>query len=179
MVTLPDSKVLVIGPKWDGDKLNPWVYDVKKNTWSNKLTPDGPTIQALVGEFPKTSGICIENSVYMAAADVLFILDISSPDHWDMVHLECDHGIAPSMVSFSSTKMVILGGLQQDHTYSDLVTVVDLESRCMDNSLPRLSPEELGLTNQDATQFKDDNGNLMAFQIMNSSNKDGYRMSII
>ena len=36
-VALPGSKVMVIGYKWDLYNLTPWVYDLKKDTWSNKL----------------------------------------------------------------------------------------------------------------------------------------------
>lgn len=90
-----------------------------------------------------------------------------------------NHGISPSLVSFDSTKLVILGGLQQDLTYCNFVTMVDYKTEgAIADELPELSPEELGLTYQDPIPFKDENGELMAFQIINS-NEDGYRMSII
>ena len=36
-VALPGSKVMVVGSRWDQYNFNPWVYDLKKDTWSTKL----------------------------------------------------------------------------------------------------------------------------------------------
>ena len=35
---------MVIGIEWGSKKLNPWVYDMKENTWSVMVTPDGKTV---------------------------------------------------------------------------------------------------------------------------------------
>ena len=45
-VVLPDFKVMVIGALWDKYNLTPWVYDLKKDTWSNNLNGQAlPSLQ--------------------------------------------------------------------------------------------------------------------------------------
>ena len=44
LVALPGSRVMVLGISWGNNKLNPWVYDLKENTWSVMKTPDGKVI---------------------------------------------------------------------------------------------------------------------------------------
>ena len=72
LVALPGSKVLVIGPKWDTYNLTPWVHDLKENTWSHKLTPDGKTIPALEEEIDSGTAVLVENVVYLFTDDNVY-----------------------------------------------------------------------------------------------------------
>ena len=64
LVALPGSKVMVIGPRWDQYNLNPWVHDLKEDTWSNKLTPNGKILPPLPDEMLEGNAVFIGNTVY-------------------------------------------------------------------------------------------------------------------
>ena len=81
-VALPGSKVMVIGLRWDQYNLTPWVYDLKENTWSNKLTPSGETLPSLPDEITSGYAIYLENKVYFVTSKSVWILDLSTLERW-------------------------------------------------------------------------------------------------
>ena len=110
MVPLPDSKVVVFGPKWDKYNLTPWVYDVKENTWSNKLTPDGKTLPPLPEEKNHGRSVLIENKVCFFRDYQVLILDLSTLEEWEVIRLAQDHCNFPVLAPFSPTEVAIVGG---------------------------------------------------------------------
>ena len=100
---------MVFGPKWDKYNLTPWVYDVKRNTWSNKLTPDGKTLPPL----PKVTiigrSVLIENKVYLFTGGQVLILDLSTLEEWKDVKLDETFKSYPIVVPFSPTEVAIFG----------------------------------------------------------------------
>ena len=101
---------MVIGMKWDKFNLNPWVYDLKENTWSNKLTPNGKTLPPLKEEGSSGSAILLSNKVYFIRGEDVLILDLSTLQEWRSVKLPQYLGNHPLVVPFSSTKWGIVGG---------------------------------------------------------------------
>ena len=85
LIALPGHKVLVVGLIWDQYNLTPWVYDLKKDTWSNKLTPDGDALPSFPREAKQLSASFLENKVYLANREHVFILDLSTCKFWNMV----------------------------------------------------------------------------------------------
>ena len=76
MVALPNFKVMVFGIKWDKNNLTPWIHDLKTNTWSNKLTPDGKDLPSLPHDIAPTTAIFHENKVFAVNEDYVAILDL-------------------------------------------------------------------------------------------------------
>ena len=83
MLALPGSKVLVFGPKWDKKYLTPWVYDLKEDTWSNKLEPDGKPLPSLPKELSGSMAIHSKQKVYAFLEEFVYILDLSTLDDWE------------------------------------------------------------------------------------------------
>ena len=65
IIALPGFKVLVVGMTWDQYNLTPWVYDLKENTWSNKLTPDGDALPSFPKQVKQLSASYLKNKVYL------------------------------------------------------------------------------------------------------------------
>ena len=108
---------MVIGPRWDKYNLNPWVYDLKEDTWSNKLTPNGKTLPPLPVEDEEIfeemlygNAVFIGNTVYWFKSTDALILDLSTLENWSKVALSGYCGNHPVVVPFSPTLVAIVGG---------------------------------------------------------------------
>ena len=110
LIALPGHKVLVVGLIWDQYNLTPWVYDLKENTWSHKLTPDGNALPSFPKETKELSASFLENKVYLSNRKDVFILDLSTCERWNVVNLPQSHGNIPITVPFSPTMLGIVGG---------------------------------------------------------------------
>ena len=130
---MPGSKVIVIGLRWDQYNLTPWVYDLKENTWSNKLTPCGETLPSLPDEFTLGFANYLKNKVYFVTSTSVWILDLSTPKIWLEHNLAQYHGNSRIVVPFSPTEVGIVGGYGSKAP-QNIITIFDTEtgnsSRC-------------------------------------------------
>ena len=68
---------MIIGALWDQFNLTPWVYDLKKDTWSNKL--NGEALPSLPNAELDGTAIFVENKVYLGRGETVFVLDLTTP----------------------------------------------------------------------------------------------------
>lgn len=119
VTALPGSKVLVFGALWVS-VWTPWVYDLKRDTWSHKLTPDGKDVPPLSKCLQNgTAALLLENKVYMFHDYDAYVLDLSSSTSnewaWETFKLPMHVDDKPQVVPFSPEKVFMIGGGDTEH----------------------------------------------------------------